>query len=207
MTPKKILAVAGMGLHDRGRKSDPQLRGGPCYPKDHIEPRALLQRDVYILPRRSDGDSSIKGSFADARQSHFTTHAFRFAEICCTAEPPPGVHALAYRTAFTEWGDFSSSNVRINGGYELVRNAMNSNMLGVQSDCPHREKIQYGGDILADSPASLHFYDMSSFYRKVVFDWRDQQWDNGAYAGTSHWLNLNDYAGIGEGAGETVWAR
>lgn len=37
-------------------------------------------------------------------------------------------------------------------------------------------------------------------------DWRDQQWDNGAFAGTSYWLALNDYAGIGNGAGETVWA-
>jgi alpha-L-rhamnosidase len=105
--------------------------------------------------------------------------------------------------------------------------------LGVQSDCPHREKIQYGGDINADSPSALHFYDMSAFYRKVVYDWRDQQWDNGAFAGTSYWLALNDYAGIGDGkcssailydlyyisstvpqtftcnaagAGETVWA-
>jgi hypothetical protein len=159
-----------------------------------------MQRDVYILPK----DSS--GSFKNARQSHFTTHAFRFAEVCCTAKPPEGVYALSYRTGFQEWGEFSSSNVRINGGYELVRNAFNSNLLGVQSDCPHREKIQYGGDINADAPSALHFYDMSAFYRKVVFDWRDQQWENGAFAGTSYWLALNDYAGIGDGAGETVWA-
>lgn len=150
-----------MGLHDGGprHKSKPagsaQDKGGPCYPEDHFEPGSLLQRDVYILPRNSDGDSSIKGSFADARQSHFTTHSFRFAEICCTAEPPLGVHALVYRTAFKEWGDFSSSNVRINGGYELVKNAMNSNMLGVQSDCPHREKIQYGGDSESTSYHSI----------------------------------------------------
>ena len=51
-----------------------------------------------------------------------------------------------------------------------MKNAMNSNMLSVQSDCPHREKIQYGGDIIADSPAALHFYDMSAFYRKVESD-------------------------------------
>jgi len=208
-----IAVVAGMGLHDGGPKhrskkaGDAEGKGGPCYPKDHIEAGSLLQRDVYILPRNSaGGDQAIKGSFSEARQSHFTTHAFRFAEVCCTAEPPTGVHALMYRTAFKEWGDFSSSNIRINGGYELVKNAMNSNMLGVQSDCPHREKIQYGGDIIADSPASLHMYDMSAFYRKVIWDWGDQQWDNGAYAGTSHWLALNDYAGIGSGSGETVWA-
>lgn len=164
----------------------------------------VFVRDVYILPPSTD--SSDKGSFSRARQSYFTTHAFRFAEICCLAEPPSDVHALAYRTAFNEWGDFSSSNKRINGGYELTKNALNSNMLSVQSDCPHREKIQYGGDLIAVSPASLHLYDLSSFYRKVVNDWKNQQWDNGAYAGTSIWLALNDYAGIGDGSGETVWA-
>ena len=201
-----LAVVAGMGLHDGGPKhkakkaGDAEAKGGPCYPKDHIEAGSLLQRDVYILNQNS------KGSFGNAQQSHFTTHAFRFAEICCTSHPPSGIYAMAYRTAFNEWGTFSSSNIRINGGYELVKNAMNSNMLGVQSDCPHREKIQYGGDILADSPASLHMYDMSSFYRKVIWDWGDQQWDNGAYAGTSTWLALNDYAGIGTGSGETVWA-
>ena len=145
-------------------------KGGPCYPKDHIEAGSLLQRDVYILPRSSSivQSDSRRGSFSDARQSHFTTHAFRFVEICCTSEPPSGVVGLSYRTAFDEWGAFGSSNVRVNGGYELVKNAMNSNLLSIQSDCPHREKIQYGGDIVADSPAALHFYDMSAFYRKVV---------------------------------------
>ena len=115
-------------------------------------------------------------------------------------------HALLYRTAISEWGFFDSSNVLINGGYELVKNAMNSNMLSVQSDCPHREKLPYGGDLVADSPAAFHMFDMSAFYRKTVQDWLDAQWDNGAYTETSIWQDLNDYAGIGKGAGETVWA-
>ena len=187
--------VAGMGLHDGGPKhnshpaGNAEAKGGVCYPKDHIEGGSLMQRDVYILQKNREG------SFSEARQSHFTTHAFRFAEVCCTATPPEGVYALSYRTGFQEWGEFSSSNIRINGGYELVRNAFNSNLLSVQSDCPHREKIQYGGDINADAPSgmlsmsipaliifillrmflhcrftlALHFYDMSAFYRKVVF--------------------------------------
>lgn len=120
--------VAGMGLHDGGprhkshKPGDAENKGGPCYPKDHIKAGSLLQRDVYILPKIDDG----KGSFSGARQSHFTTHAFRFAEICCSEEPPSDVTALAYRSSFKEWGDFSSSNVRINGGYELVKNALNA---------------------------------------------------------------------------------
>ena len=171
-----IAVVAGMGLHDGGpehhskKAGDAEKSGGPCYPKDHTEAGSLLQRDVYILPGGGEGGAS----FSLARQSRFTTHSFRFAEVCCTAEPPAHVHALAYRTNFQEWGTFSSSNVHVNGGYELVKNALNSNMLGVQSDCPHREKIQYGGDILANSPSALHMYDLSAFYRKVVKDWGDQ---------------------------------
>ncbi len=47
---------------------------------------------------------------------------------------------------------------------------------------------------------------MSSFYKKSIRDWMDAQWPNGAYTETAIWLDLNDYAGFGKGAGETVWA-
>eukprot|EP00985_Skeletonema_marinoi_P034189 scaffold43383_cov146-Skeletonema_marinoi.AAC.1 len=52
----------------------------------------------------------------------------------------------------------------------------------------------------------MHMFDMSAFYKKTIRDWMDAQWDNGAYTETSVWQDLNDYAGIGKGAGETVWA-
>eukprot|EP01082_Thalassiosira_pseudonana_P002965 g3371.t1 g3371 contig12:1941615-1945421(-) len=198
--------VAGLGLHDGGprhkSKSATHTAHSFCFPDDHEA--ILSQRDVYVIPKESKKGKAL---YAEARQSHFTTHSFRYAEICCTAEPPKNAHALLmYRTAIPEWGTFDSSNVLINGGYELVKNAMNSNLLSVQSDCPHREKLPYGGDLVADSPAALHMYDMSAFYKKTVNDWLEAQWDNGAYTETSIWQDLNDYAGIGHGAGETVWA-
>ena len=200
-----LILVAGMGLHDggirqqsRGPNYDTQKAGGPCFPRDHG--MILTQRDAFFIHTQSSG------SFSDARQPLFTSHGFRFAEVCCTKETPKNVHALAYRTAFPEWGKFDSSNVLLNGAYELTRNALNSNMLGTQTDCPHRERLQYGGDLVADSPAALHFFDLSAFYTKVIHDWTDTQWNNGAYTETSIWQDLNDYAGIGHGAGETVWA-
>ena len=195
--------VAGLGLHDGGPRHVSNPEGAQdytfCFPED--QDGTLSQRDVFVFPK---GSSNV--AYSRVRQSHFTTHGFRFAEVCCSAKPPKAVHALMYRTAFAEWGSFDSSNVLINGGYELVRNAMNSNMLSVQSDCPHREKLPYGGDLVADSPAAMHMFDMSAFYKKSVNDWIDAQWDNGAYTETSVWQDLNDYAGIGHGAGETVWA-
>ena len=199
--------VAGMGLHDGGPRHVSQSEGAqdnnPCFPNDHDH--ILTQRDVYVYPGNLP-DEGTKSRFANARQSQFTTHAFRFAEICCTDTPPSGVSALAYRTAMSEWGSFDSSNVLLNGGYELVKNAMKSNLLSVQSDCPHREKLPYGGDLVANSPAAMHMFDMSAFYKKTIRDWIDGQWQSGAYTETSIWQDLNDYAGIGKGAGETVWA-
>ena len=139
----------------RGPNHNTQETGGPCFPHDHG--MVLTQRDVFVIPKGSSA------SFADARQALFTSHGFRFAEVCCTKDPPKNVHAVAYRTAFSEWGDFGSSNVVLNGAYELTRNALNSNMLGTQTDCPHRERLQYGGDLVADSPAAMHFFDLSGF--------------------------------------------
>ena len=189
--------VAGMGLRKEGRGDVPGI-AGPCFPRDHEG--NLMQRDVYIAPKE---DLEL---FQMAREPLFTSHGFRFAEVCCTATPPKSVHAVQYRTAFQEWGRFESSNVILNGAYELTRNALNSNMLGTQTDCPHRERLQYGGDLVADSLAAMHFFDLSAFYSKIIHDWIDTQWENGAYTETSIWQELNDYAGIGHGAGETVWA-
>lgn len=200
-----LIIVAGMGLHDggprvqsKGEGEDTQKAAGPCFPCDHG--MVLTQRDAFVVPKTSSG------RFAHARQPLFTSHGFRFAEVCCTKDPPQAVHAIAYRSAFAEWGEFHSSNVLLNGAYELSRNALNSNMLGTQTDCPHRERMQYGGDLVANSPASLHFFDLSAFYTKVVNDWIDSQWDNGAYTETSVYQDLNDGEGIGQGAGETIWA-
>ena len=94
--------VAGLGLHDGGprhvSKSADATKNTPCFPEDHDA--ILSQKDVYMVPKDAD-----KSAYAKARQSHFTTHSFRFAEVCCTKEPPKGVHALLYRTAVPEWGE------------------------------------------------------------------------------------------------------
>ena len=201
-----LMLVAAMGLHDcdgnNCKPPDVIGRGGPCYPKDHNN--TLTQRDVFIVPQSHDANKVEL--FEQVRQARFTSHGFRFAEVCCTAEPPKSVHAVAYQTSFEQRGQFDSSNVNLNGAWELVLNAFKSNILGTQTDCPHRERLQYGGDIMANSPASLHMFDLSAFYNKVIKDWIDTQWDNGAYTETSIFQNLNGHLSIGKGSGETVWA-
>ena len=48
-----------------------------------------------------------------------------------------------------------------------------ANLVGVQSDCPAREKFGYGGDLNATSASFIYNFDMQSFYKKTVYDWVD----------------------------------
>lgn len=140
-------------------------------------------------------------------QSRFTFHGMRFAEVCCSKQAPKNVFGIQYRTKFQDWGNFDSSNTTLNSAYEIVKNSFDSNTIGIQSDCPHREKLQYGGDISANSVSALHYYDMSAFYNKIIEDWTESQWDNGAYTVTSVFMNLlDDRSIVKRGTGETVWA-
>ena len=232
-----LALVAGFGFHAGGeRASRPKNtleRAGPCFPpEDLVGYEALTQRDVYVVPTGASMDL-----FRHARQPYFSVHGFQFAEVCCSQHPPSDVYAIQYRTAYQTWGSFESSNPVFNGGefpnfafflclkfyvldltllswneftcaaYEMTRNALESNTVGQQSDCPHRERTQYGGDIISTSPAAMHMFDMSAFYRKVVHDWTDSQFANGAYPVTSTFQDLLRFASLtGHGGGETVWA-
>ena len=54
-------------------------------------------------------------------------------------------------------------------------NTFDSNLMSVQSDCPHRERFGCGGDPLGCGEAGLSIYDWSTFYPKRVRDFDDAQ--------------------------------
>ena len=45
-----------------------------------------------------------------------------------------------------------------------------SNMMGMQSDCPHRERFGYTGDMLGTLHSSLTLFDGRTFYEKRLLD-------------------------------------
>lgn len=53
-------------------------------------------------------------------------------------------------------------SVILNAGL-VVGNTFDSNLMSVQSDCPHRERFGYGGDPLGCGEAGLSIYDWSTF--------------------------------------------
>ena len=117
-----LALVAGFAYHtggERGKSKNPQQgpfrSGGPCFPpEDLIGYQALTQRDVFVVP--SNHKTSAGKLFREARQASFTVHGFRYAEVCCSEDPPTDAFAIQYRTAFPVWGRFDSSNPVFNGG-------------------------------------------------------------------------------------------
>ncbi|MFO8027392.1 MAG: family 78 glycoside hydrolase catalytic domain, partial [Opitutales bacterium] len=136
-----------------------QSIGGPGAPK------IAWQKDVYI----ASGDEN------ERYRPDFTFHGFRYMEISGLSYKPKAedFQGLYMRSDLETKGHFASSNERLNEIQETILNTFITNVVTVQSDCPHRERFAYGGDIVATSEAFLMNYDMAGFYAKTVRDWTD----------------------------------
>ena len=121
-------------------------------------------------------DSYIFGDDAPVIFSpDFTYHAYRYMEIDGLKEKPKkeDIVGLSIHTAVDQQNHFTSSDPLLNEIQNTVRRTFLANLVGVQSDCPAREKFGYGGDLNATSASFIYNFDMQSFYKKTVYDWVD----------------------------------
>jgi alpha-L-rhamnosidase len=151
-------------------------------------PPVAWQQDVYITG--SDEPEVFR--------PEFTFHGFRFMEVTGLLEPPrtADCRGIPLHTDLDEAGSFSCSNERLNRIQEMCRRTFLANAVSVQSDCPHRERFAYGGDIVATSEAFLMNFDMAGFYAKTVRDWADGARPDGRFTDTAPFVGI-DYCGVG----------
>jgi alpha-L-rhamnosidase len=79
-----------------------------------------------------------------------------------------------------------------------------SNLFSVESDCPHREKFGYGGDIVAAGEMGMLNFDMAGLYGKAVADLADAVRPNGGFTETAPFVGISDES-LGEGSGPIGW--
>ncbi len=161
-------------------------------------PPVAYQCDTYIL-KGSDGP--------EVYTPRFTFHGFRYVEVTGYPGRPPedALTGLLLCCDLERSGRFTCSNEVLNRIERMAVNTFRSNLFGVQSDCPHREKFGYGGDIVASRHAFLFTFDMSSFYSKVVRDFADARRPNGAFTETAPYVGIAS-GGFGGGSGPIGWA-
>lgn len=155
---------------------------------DPVYPASAWQGDSYIA----------KGTSTETYQPHFTFHAFRYVEVTGLPEPPAldAIVGLRMNSDVAPVGHFQTSNPTLNRIQEICGWTFLSNIFGVQSDCPHRERFGYGGDMVTTCDAFMLNYDMAAFYRKATIDWQDAARDDGMLTDTAPFVGIQ-YCGVG----------
>jgi alpha-L-rhamnosidase len=151
-------------------------------------PAIAWQTDAYIA----------RGGGPEIYTPRFTFHAFRYVEITGLPARPSlnAVEGLRMNSAVEPVGSFTCSNDLFNRIQTMCQWTFLSNLFGVQSDCPHRERFGYGGDLVTTSDAFILNYDMAGFYAKAARDWHDSALPDGMLTDTAPSVGIQ-YCGVG----------
>lgn len=155
-------------------------------------PQIAWQEDSYIL----------KGKGMETWSPRFTFHGFRYVEITGWPGKPSlnAIEGLRLNSDLQQRGEFASSNEMFNKLDKAIQWTFLSNVFSVQSDCPAREKLGYGGDLFCTTEAFMYYFNMANFYRKVVRDFVNDQQPLGGITETVPFVGIAD-AGPGDKSG------
>ena len=145
------------------------------------QPITHLLHSAYIL------GPSGKGTF----RNRFNYSVGRWITIEGLEEKPAlaDIRAHLVRTDYRPAADFQCSDKLLNDIYRTTLWTFeNLSVGGYVVDCPHRERMGYGGDAHATTETALNSYHLGAFYTKWAEDWRDAQgssaaWGTGVKAG------------------------
>ena len=94
-------------------------------------------------------------------------------------------------TDVQEPASFQSSSGLLNEIDQLADVAFRSNWIGIQSDCPGRERLGYGGDMMTSAEAGVYMFASTSFYAKRALDYADARRANGALPETAPFVGID----------------
>lgn len=125
-------------------------------------------------------------------RNRFNYSSGRWITISGLDRPPDLAEIKGYviRSDYQPTGKFECSNPLLNQINDTVRWTFESLSLGgYVVDCPHRERMGYGGDAHATMEMAFNHYGMGAFYTKWIEDWRDVQKPDGdlPYTAPTHW--------------------
>ncbi|VGO14014.1 hypothetical protein PDESU_02571 [Pontiella desulfatans] len=128
-----------------------------------VHATGVEQRDIYIC----------KGG-GETWEPRFTYHGFRYVQIKGLSKKPDlddftgwFVHTDLKRT-----GSFECSEPRINTYYEVSLRTIEGNLHGLLSDCPHRERCAWLGDMHVTAETINMNYAANNLWRKHVKDFK-----------------------------------
>lgn len=111
----------------------------------------------------------------------FTYHAFRYVEIEGVDKKLADNQLIAtfIRSSFDKTGDFYCDDERLNKLYKLSIRSMECNYTGFPTDCPHREKNGWTGDVQLSAKTFVQNFECEENFIKWLEDVCDCQKEDG----------------------------
>ncbi len=122
----------------------------------------VVQTDKYIC----------SGKGLEEWEPGFTYHGFRYVEVTgFPGKPDTGnILGIVVHSAVKQKGTFSCSDKMINTLHETALWTQKSNLHGIPTDCPHRERCGWLGDAFLTSDMTIYNFDMPLFWSKYIGD-------------------------------------
>jgi alpha-L-rhamnosidase len=135
----------------------------------------VFQTDTYIL----------KGQGKETWHSRFSYYGFQYVEVTgFPGKPTAGnLRAVFAHTAVPVAGQFECSNELLNKIWEAGRWSYLSNLHGIPTDCPHREKNGWTGDAHLAAEQAMFNYFPPAANAKWLNDLADEQQPDGKLPG------------------------
>jgi alpha-L-rhamnosidase len=167
-----VVMKYGEHLHPNGRLDQGNL--------DHFvrskDKNQTFQTDTYILKG---------GEEPETWHARFVYHGFRYVEV--TGAPSKltadNLKIRYMHSAVPPIGTFECSNSLLNKIYNAARWSYLSNLQGIPTDCPHREKNGWTGDAHLACEFGLLNFDGVAVYEKWIQDLADEQQPDGSLPG------------------------
>ncbi len=130
-------------------------------------PPQRFQTDVYVL--RGEGE--------EIWEARFAYHGFQYVQV--TGAPgklsKENLFARFAHSDVPPAGRFACSNELLNAIARCARWSYLSNLYGIPTDCPHREKNGWTGDAHLAAEQGLYTFDAITVYAKWIADLDDEQ--------------------------------
>ncbi|MBS1520860.1 MAG: family 78 glycoside hydrolase catalytic domain [Bacteroidetes bacterium] len=158
-----------------------------------IIPAELLNEDSTVSQKGSGGpmyfDYVLKGNCVEYWHPQFTYYGFRYLQVegaVPETEANPQklpvllkISSLHIRNAAERVGTFSCSNHLFNKTFSLIDWAIQSNMISLFTDCPHREKLGWLEEVHLMGNSIRYNYDIANLSRKSINDMKLAQTPEG----------------------------
>lgn len=163
--------------------------------RNGVKESPVIQKDVFYLEK---GINSF--------ENKYVYHSFRYVLIKSENIKDitfGNIRAFTVHTDMKDSSSFSSSNEWLNELYLTGKETKLNNIHSYYEDCP-RERLGYGGDIVALIESQIASFESKEMLEKVLKDFENDQGIDGGITQTAPYMGIKTH-GVSDRAGSLGW--